>query len=53
MVAPIHPKAMPVLLLDNAAIERWLTATNDDALGLQKPAPDDALILHSAERKAA
>ena len=52
VVAPIHSKAMPVLL-DNAAIECWLTASNDDALALQKPAPDDALILLPAEKKAA
>jgi putative SOS response-associated peptidase YedK len=53
VVAPIHPKAMPVLLRDSAAMERWLTASNDDALELQKPAPDDALILQPIEKKAA
>jgi putative SOS response-associated peptidase YedK len=53
VVAPIHPKAMPVLLLDNDAIERWLTAANDDALALQKPAPDGALVLLPPIAKAA
>jgi putative SOS response-associated peptidase YedK len=43
MVAAIHPKAMPVLLLDEAARETWLTASMDAALRIQRPAPDDAL----------
>ncbi len=43
LVAPIHEKAMPVLLLDEQDRETWLTGTLDDALALQRPAPDDAL----------
>jgi putative SOS response-associated peptidase YedK len=42
-VAPIHAKAMPVLLLDEAARETWLTGSLEAALALQRPAPDDAL----------
>ena len=45
VVATIQPKAMPVLLFDSGAIEQWLTGTNEDALLLQKPAPNDALEL--------
>lgn len=45
VVAPIHPKAMPVLLLDPAAVEQWLTGSDADALALQKPTPDDAIKL--------
>jgi putative SOS response-associated peptidase YedK len=43
IVAPIHPKAMPVILTDPAEFELWLTAETPEALTLQAPAPDDAL----------
>ena len=43
VVAPVHPKAMPVMLTDPAAFELWLTAQTPTALSLQAPAPDDAL----------
>lgn len=43
--AAIHPKAMPVLLLDEAAAEQWLTGSDAEALLLQRPAPVDALVL--------
>ena len=42
-VAPVHPKAMPVLLLDEAARETWMNGTMDQALALQRPTPDGAL----------
>ena len=41
--APVHPKAMPVLLLDEAARETWLHGSAEAALALQRPAPEDAL----------
>jgi putative SOS response-associated peptidase YedK len=34
MVAPIHPKAMPVILTTPAEVERWLEAETPDALAL-------------------
>jgi putative SOS response-associated peptidase YedK len=34
---------MPVLLLNEAARETWLTGAVDAALALQRPAPNDAL----------
>ena len=43
VVAPVHPKAMPVLLLDEADRETWLTGSVDAALALQRPAADDVL----------
>ena len=43
IVAPIHSKAMPVVLTDPAAFELWLTADIPEALALQAPAPNDAL----------
>jgi len=48
VVAPIHPKAMPVLLLDQAAVEQWLTGSEAEALALQQPANDDAIELLAA-----
>jgi putative SOS response-associated peptidase YedK len=54
IVEPIHNKAMPVLLMTPADVERWLEGTPEEALELQKPAPDDAIIMDPAlEKKAA
>jgi putative SOS response-associated peptidase YedK len=53
IVKPVHSKAMPVLLLTDADVEIWLTAPTDEALELQKPAPDDAVVVLPEEMKAA
>ncbi|WP_377297794.1 SOS response-associated peptidase [Rhizobium sp. SGZ-381] len=45
VVAPIHQKAMPVILRDAEEIETWLTAPWQEAKALQRPLPDDQLIL--------
>ncbi|WP_411891928.1 SOS response-associated peptidase [Yoonia sp. SDW83-1] len=45
VVAPIHPKAMPVILTDPDQVQQWLTAPVADALTLQRPLPDDQLVL--------
>jgi putative SOS response-associated peptidase YedK len=37
VVAPIHPKAMPVVLTTLGEIETWLTAPQETALKLQRP----------------
>jgi putative SOS response-associated peptidase YedK len=42
-VAPIHPDATPVLLLDREARETWLKAPMEFALALQRPPPAGAL----------
>ena len=42
IVAPIHPKAMPVILTTQDEVDMWLDAPADIALALQ-PLPDDAL----------
>jgi putative SOS response-associated peptidase YedK len=42
-VAPIHPKAMPVILTTPDEFDRWLEADTLDALKLQRPLSDDAL----------
>jgi putative SOS response-associated peptidase YedK len=45
IVAPIHPKAMPVILRSQEDANRWLAADTPDALTLQRPLPDDALSI--------
>lgn len=44
VVRPVHEKAMPVLLLDQAAIEQWLTGDDAEALALQRPTDDAAIV---------
>jgi putative SOS response-associated peptidase YedK len=51
VVAPIHPKAMPVMLTDPAAFEVWLTAETPAALALQAPAADDAVRIVAQGRR--
>lgn len=48
VVAPIHPKAMPVVLSPAEAHE-WLTAPPTEALALQKPLADEQLVLLERE----
>jgi putative SOS response-associated peptidase YedK len=43
VIAPIHPKAMPVILTRPDEFDRWLEADILDALALQRPLPNDAL----------
>jgi len=42
-VAPIHPKAMPVVLTTPEDFETWLTAPTPVAMELQRPLPDRRL----------
>jgi putative SOS response-associated peptidase YedK len=51
VVKAIHPKAMPVLLLDELARETWLHGTVEAALALQRPAPEDALRIVARDEK--
>jgi len=43
LVAPIHPKGMPVVLTGAEALELWLSGETAEALTLQAPAPEGAL----------
>ena len=51
IVAPIHPKAMPVILTTPAEVDRWLSDETAAALELQRPLPEKALrIVATGER---
>jgi hypothetical protein len=43
IVAPVHSKAMPVILTTREEVDRWLEADIENAIALQRPLPDDAL----------
>jgi putative SOS response-associated peptidase YedK len=45
LIAPIHEKAMPVILTTQEETETWLNAPWSEAKRLQRTAPDDALVV--------
>jgi putative SOS response-associated peptidase YedK len=45
VVAPVHPKAMPVILTTPAEVDLWLEGETLAALTLQRPLPDEALAI--------
>ncbi len=52
IVGPIHQKAMPVILRNQDEVETWLTAPWEEAKSLQRPLPDDELVLLPAVKTA-
>lgn len=44
-VRPIHPKAMPVILVDPGEQQEWISGT-EASLHLQRPLPNELLVLH-------
>jgi putative SOS response-associated peptidase YedK len=45
VVAPIHDKTMPVVLTTREEVETWLTAPWSETKDLQRPLPDDQLVI--------
>ena len=53
-VQPIHDKAMLVMLVTSAAdVDVWLNVALEEALKLQKPQPDNALVITPYDEKKA
>src|SRR4029077_11675871 len=51
VVAPVHAKAMPVILRTAEECNAWLTAEPAEALKMQRPAPNDALKIVATGEK--
>ncbi|WP_315975214.1 SOS response-associated peptidase family protein [Phyllobacterium zundukense] len=45
VVKPVHEQAMPVILRTSEEIDIWMNAPAEEALQLQRPLPDDELIV--------
>lgn len=45
LVRPVHSKAMPVVLTNWEACETWLNEPLEEAIQLQRPAPEETLVI--------
>jgi putative SOS response-associated peptidase YedK len=52
VVAPVHPKAMPVVLTTQDDMDLWMNAPTAEALDLQRPLPDGMLQIVARGGKA-
>lgn len=52
LVAEFHPKAMPVILTTQAEIDLWMDAPAPEVLTLQRPLPDDSLVIVARGKKS-
>jgi putative SOS response-associated peptidase YedK len=51
VMRPIHAKAVPVILTADQ-FDTWLSATNEEALALQRPLPNEAMkVVATGDRK--
>jgi len=50
-VGAIHPKAIPVILTTREEIDTWMMASPEEALKLQGPLPDNALMIVARDEK--
>jgi putative SOS response-associated peptidase YedK len=54
VVEPVHEKAMPVMLMTHHDVAQWLGGGSlEDAVAMQKPAPDETVVMRPPEKKAA
>lgn len=45
LIKPYHKKAMPAILTTLAEVDQWMSAPIEEALKLQRPLPEDALVV--------
>lgn len=53
VVEAVHEKAMPVMLMTADDVDSWLSGGSvEDALAIQKPTPEEAIVMRPPETKS-